>query len=569
MKILFAASHRGRGIALACGALFLACAPAHGQVRPDAGSTQRDLEQRPLEVPRAAPRLPAAPARPALQGDATQRFVISALTISGNTAFPAETLLGLVREELVGKTVTLAQLQEAAAKITAFYRSRGYLVARAYIPAQRIAGAGAQIEIAVLEGVLGEVKIDNRSRLSEATVRRFASPLQPGAPLTLDTLERPILLLSDQAGAGGVNPVIKPGASIGSSDLALELAPASLAAGLIEADNHGNRFTGRDRLGAQLSLLSPLGMGESLNASLTKSTQGALTSAALSGALPLGGDGLKVGASYGETRYRLGGEFAALRASGSARSAGVLASYPLVRSQRWNLNATLAQDARRLEDRVASTDTVTPKETRATSATLGGDVRDVLAANSVVVWNVSATAGRLSIDEPGARAADAATAMTQGAYRKYSLALLYLQALDRDWTVYASLRAQRAGKNLDSSEKFSLGGPQGVRAYPVGEAAGDEGELATLEVRYALAPWLGATPSVVLFADWGHVRINDTPFTAGANSRSLGAAGPGLTLAKAGDFSVRAYWAARTGGQAATADADRRSRIWLQAAKFF
>ena len=108
-------------------------------------------------------------------------------------------------------------------------------------------------------------------------------------------------------------------------------------------------------------------------------------------------------------------------------------------------------------------------------------------------------------------------------YRKTSASLLYLQALSRDWTVYASVLGQRASKNLDSSEKFSLGGAQGVRAYPVGEAAGDEGALATLELRYALPQWLGATPQLVLFADSGRVRINKNPFAAGNNVRGLGA----------------------------------------------
>jgi hemolysin activation/secretion protein len=559
---------RSARFALRCGAFFAVVVSAHAQVRPDAGSTQRDLEQRPLEVPRATPPIRTEPARPALKADEAQRFTVVALRVSGNTVFASEVLLTLVRDELIGRSVTLKELQQAAAKVTAYYRARGYMVARAYIPAQRIAETGAEVEIAVLEGVLGKLSVENRSRLSDAAVARFTAPLQAGVLLALDTFERPILLLSDQAGVGGVNPVLKAGEQAGGSDLTLELAPAPVASGRLELDNHGNRFTGANRLMGQINLASAFGLGETLSARFTDSFSG-LTSATLYGAVPLGGNGWKIGATYSDTRYRLGRDFAVLNASGEVRATSAFVSYPWVRSQRWNLNATLAADAKRFEDRIGSASTVTPKKTDAASFTLGGDVRDPLAADSVFVWDVTTQGGRLSIDEPGALAADAATAMTQGSYRKFNVSLLYQQALSRQWTLYASLTAQSARKNLDSSEKFSLGGAQGVRAYPVGEAAGDEGRLATGELRYALPEWLGAAPSVVFFVDSGRVRINKNPFSAGANKRGLGAAGVGFTLIKGNDYAVRSYLAVKATGTAATADTDRSSRVWLSAAKYF
>ena len=556
--------------ALPCTLLSLLSFAAQAQtpVRPDAGSTSRDLEQRPLEVPRPGPRLPPDPARPALRADDATRFAVASLSISGNTAFDAATLLALVRDDLIGKTATLKQLQDAAAKITAFYRSRGYLVARAYIPAQRIAETNAAIEIAVLEGVLGSVKVNNRSRLSDTTIARFTAPLGSGALLTLDTFERPILLLSDQAGVGGVNPVLSAGSATGSSDLTLEIGESPLVTGQVEFDNHGNRFTGTNRLTGQMNLLSPFGLGESFTARLTDSFAG-LRSASLRGAVPIGGDGWKIGASYSDTRYRLGADFARLQASGTTRATGVFVSYPWVRSQAWNLNTTLAYDGKRFEDRVDSTNTITPKQSRATSLTVNGDVRDPLFANSIFVWSVTALSGQLDLQEPGARAADATSAQTQGSYRKLSLSLLYQQALTREWTLFGSVSAQRAGKNLDSSEKMSLGGASGVRAYPVGEAAGDEAVQATAEIRYALPEWMGAVPSLVLFVDGGRVQINKNQFAAGVNSRSLGAAGVGFTLTRQRDYSVKLYWAAKTTGEIATADTDRYGRAWLQAVKPF
>ncbi len=543
-------------------------APAQAQVRPDAGSTQRDLEQRPLEVPRVRPPIAIEPARPALKADDAHRFLVSAVTISGNTAFASEVLLALVRDELVGKTVTLEQLQNAAAKITAYYRARGYLVARAYVPQQSIDESGAKIEFAVLEGVLGKVSAENRSRLSNATVAGFTAKLKPGAPLTIGTFERPILLLSDQAGVGAVNSVLKAGGATGSSDLTLDIAPAPLASGQLEADNWGSRYTGETRLTGQLNLASPFGHGESFSARVTQSFSG-LTTGTLRVAVPVGGDGLKLGAAYGDTRYRLGRNFAPLQASGTAQVAGATLSYPWVRSERWNFNTTIAFDNKRLDDQIASTGSDTPKQTNAASVILGGDVRDPFAANSIFAWSATALSGRLAINSAAAAVNDATTAMTQGSYQKYSISLLYQQALTRHWSIYGIALAQVASKNLDSSEKFALGGAQGVRAYPVGEAAGDQGVLVSAELRYAFSPLLGATPTLLVFVDQGHTQTNKNAFSAGVNQRTRGAAGLGATFVKTGDYSLLAYWAVKTSNEAATADTDWPNRVWVQAIKYF
>lgn len=53
---------------------------------------------------------------------------------------------------------------------------------------------------------------------------RFIEPFDPRQPLVLAVLESPILLLSDQADVGSVNPAIKPGVSTDSSDLAVPVS---------------------------------------------------------------------------------------------------------------------------------------------------------------------------------------------------------------------------------------------------------------------------------------------------------------------------------------------------------
>ena len=49
--------------------------------------------------------------------------------------------------------------------------------------------------------------------------------------------------------------------------------------------------------------------------------------------------------------------------------------------------------------------------------------------------------------------------------------------------LFSATAGQLADKNLDTAEKFYLGGPGGVRAYPQGEATGDQGYRLSGELR--------------------------------------------------------------------------------------
>ena len=140
-----------------------------------------------------------------------------------------------------------------------------------------------------------------------------------------------------------------------------------------------------------------------------------------------------------------------------------------------------------------------------------------------------------------------------------------LQCLTPDAMQLAvSVNGQQANKNLDSSEKFSLGGVNGVRAYPQGEATGDEGYKATIELRRTLTTNLQGT----LFYDYGSIRVNKNPFgPAAPNNRSLAGAGFGV-IADLAAVQLRASVAWRTKGGAPTsipASAERRPTLWLQA----
>ena len=130
-----------------------------------------------------------------------------------------------------------------------------------------------------------------------------------------------------------------------------------------------------------------------------------------------------------------------------------------------------------------------------------------------------------------ALASDSVTRRIQGDFSKLSYKLGWLSKLPQSWSLNANLRGQLAGDNLDSSEQFSLGGVNGIRAYPTGEGSGDEGWLASLN----LGKKFSDTLSAHLFYDAGSIRQHhDTWANWNAsnpglsNTYSLKGAGAGL-----------------------------------------
>ena len=378
-----------------------------------------------------------------------------------------------------------------------------------------------------------------------------------------------MLLLNDLAGVGEARAALSPGANVGESDVGFEMTESQMLTGNIEFDNYGNRFTGANRLTGQLNLQSPLRLGDQLGVRVTKGFNG-LEYGRVNYLLPVGGDGFKLGAAYSASRYHLGQNFAALDASGRSNTYTLNASYPFIRTRNFNVYGQAAYDWRDFQDRIGVTATVNDKQTRIASLALTGDARDAFVGGGITVYSVSYGTGRVNLESAAQRAIDDASARTHGQFDKWTLNLVRLQGFTERTSLYVAVSAQKAGKNLDSSEKFILGGAGGVRAYPQGEGSGDSGYLASAELRYIVNA--GSLPGVLqpfAFVDAGSITLNESPFAIGVNRRHLAGGGLGLAWARSNDFTVKFSVATRIGSQPAVSDTDRHTRGWLQAIKYF
>ena len=550
-----------RALALTPLALAL-CAQAQTPPRPDAGQTLESVRPAPtLPVERASP-LPAEESRPPLAAPAGERVAVKAIRFSGARAIPEADLQALVKDA-IGKSLTLVELNELARRVTSYYRERGYLLSRAYLPAQEI--RDGSIEIAVLEGRISKINTQNNSRLAPSVADAHLRGLQSDtAPAIGPELERSLMLLNDLPGVE-VGSTLKPGTAVGTSDLDVEIRNRPLLSGNLEADNYGNRYTGEYRLGGVLNINDALGRGEQFSLRLTGTGPG-MKYARFAAQAPVGGSGLKAGLAYSDLRYRLGRDFEAIGAHGDAQVATAFVSYPLIRSQGNNLNLQLSYDDKRLSDKIDTTNTNNSKKLGVATLTLSGDRNDGFFGGGINVYSLALTGGKLSLD-PASAALDSGLGghRTNGNYNKLGFTFIRLQRITNSLQFYGALMGQSAFKNLDSSEKMALGGASGVRAYPQGEASGDDAAIVNLELRYTLPGF--SSLQAVGFIDGGAARINrDALATDNNNRRHLLGEGLGLQWAGAYGFSLRAHLAWRAGNRPVS-DTDRNPRLWVQLAK--
>ena len=532
---------------------------------PTAGSQVQQIPPSPT-APRAAPavRIEAGVA-PASAPNESAKIVVNRLRVTGARAYPEAELVALTGFK-AGTELSMADLLRMAALLVERYRGDGYLLAQAYLPAQDV--NDGVVTIAVLEGHYGAIRLNNQSTVSDGVLANQLDGLRGGDVVAVAPLENGLLRLSDMPGVL-VTSTLAPGASPGSADLIIDVMPGRRLAGSVDADNAGNRYTGRARVGATVNVNEVLGLGDVATLRVLSSGDG-LNYARAAYQMHFG----KAigGVAYSKLRYVLGGDFAPLHAHGSAGIASIFASYPLVRSRHDNVYAQLAYDAKAFHDKVDLTGAVADKHAHVLMASLYGDRRDRFGGGGANAFSLAWSVGELDIRTPAVRTVDAATARTDGRYSKLAYSVSRVQRVTDAVSLAAAVNGQFAFNNLDVSEKMELGGMNAVRAYPEGEAYADQGHVLSLEARMLLPQALERQPGqlqLVGFADVGRVRLEHDPWTAGANDRTLSGAGLGLVWSDAGDFIVRAYYARKLGGGAARSAPDRSGRFWIQAVKYF
>ncbi len=478
---------------------------------------------------------------------------VSVFRVTGATVFPPEKLHTLLAEG-EGRALTLAQIEGLAARITDFYREHGYILARAYIPAQEM--RDGVVEIAVLEGRVGRIEVNGVRWYDPDYLRSYVRPAPATPVFEFGSFERGMLLLNELPGLEAKSS-LKPGAEPGTTDVVLDVEKDRLVTGSVDANNYGSKATAYERFGVTLNLNNPLGVGDGLTfRGLTSREGGALWLARLVYALPVNTLGTKVGGVYTHVAVgtNVGSAVGLVDVHGAGDVGSLYLLHPFVRSRVLSIYGNASFDYKDFTNEFSTDQTTVVQKDRLRVFSVGGTLNSIdgwRGANGLslsLLQGVGDFLGGLK----GGSDSHASRSGAGGTFTKFSGDASRLQQITATTSVFVKATAQWASTGLVAPEQFIVGGQGTVRGYPVAEIAGDNGYAVTGEFRWN-APGFADAPAFLgkkwgeilqffVFIDHGGATLLD-PQPGERRTRWLTGAGVGAQMGIADNFLLKLEFA--------------------------
>ena len=471
-----------------------------------------------------------------------------------------------LRLEMYNRQLTIGLLQDIANEVTSYYRSKGFILAQAYVPAQTV--SNGDVVIQVIEGNLAQIVVENNhDYLTGMMQRPFAGLI--GQPVYKEQIEQSMLRLRDYPGLD-VFGVFRPGTDVGSTNLVLNVQRERGYEQSVQVDNFGTDFTGNNRLQYNLSINNPSKAADVINLSVLKNFN---PSNGLYGSFNYERpyffqEHTSFGISYNKNKFDLGGNVADLKISGTSNVESLYTRTQLLRSRKKNSYMTMSVSRKDavLESPILGS-AVNSHDRLATFSIEYGF--DSFATNSagINVGMVRFSHGygglfgaMLADQDPSSSRIGGSGQHAGGDFNKLSFRYDRLQKLTSHQSLILTLSGQYSNDLLISVEQMAVGGPDSVRAYSVSEYLFDKAYFASMEwlvgaPGFADKPVLnkytwGELLKVALFLQAGGGSLND-PLPSDTKSANLSGAGFGLRFNYSG-FSMNVDVAKPIGNEVAS-----------------
>lgn len=481
-------------------------------------------------------------------------FYVKEITLTG---FELPDEFGELQDILAGysrRSVGMDELQNLTSAVTDYARRCGYTVAQAVVPPQQI--ENGKLEVKVYVASFDTVKITrNDSAVADSVLQGFATPLRSGETITDKKLESVLNNLNDLPGVIA-RGVLRPGSQPVTTAVEIEAIERRVWNNYIFADNGGSKSSGRYRYGVHTELNNLGHIGDKLGVTgyiSNKHTK----NYGVNYELPVGSRGTRWGVGYSRSSYDLG-NVGVWNPMGESEGFSFYGLTPVYRDKSKKLTAIYGYDHRKITD-----------DLKLDFAGLGLNIgteknADVLHAgvafseylpNRFTSGNLIYWYGDIDTKDTDA--------YYDGAYHKLTADVSHVRYW-KLWNLRLEAHAQLANRELDGSERFYLGGINGVRAYPASETSGDTGYTATLELRRATGI---AGLEAAAFVDVGEVKLAKD---FSGDHRKLAGWGLGLRYAKPGDWYAQFDYAWKIDGEDYTSeDHNHDGRMWFQIYKMF
>ena len=505
---------------------------------------------------------------------ASTEFVFKAFKFEGNKVYSTQRLQDLLKKA-VPQVQALADLQKAADTVAQLYQNNGVLARVDLLPQDLTEG---EVLITITEGQFAGAKLEtpNSPKLPSDYLVKLVETAQPkGEAVRMNQLDRATLLLGEVPGVQA-NMRLRSGEKEGETEALLQVTEGKAWDGQVSWDNAGPVSTGFNRMSTQLNRYGALGRADISSLQYMRSDGTDYLRLAYSE--PLGYWGSRWGANASVSRYKVvTNDYLALNPHGPANGVGLDVTLPLLRTRTTSASMQLALD-RKFYRNNTNVGVVSEYLMDTVTTSFQGTRNDDWRGGGETSVGAQITRGLVDLSGSPNEANDASSSMTAGRFTKLRLNLNRQQTLSPTTQLVGSYQMQIASKNVDGSEKFSLGGMQAIRAYPSSEANGNAAQLLTVEFQRTLQ--VQKYPFKLSgFLDTG--RVTKLKFNTGSGINTYNLQGAGLWVGSSlpnrwGQAQWRMTWAHRLGNnpaaQANGLDLDgtlHNDRFWLSVIQQF
>ncbi|WP_230168114.1 ShlB/FhaC/HecB family hemolysin secretion/activation protein [Roseomonas sp. CECT 9278] len=461
----------------------------------------------PGSAPTLSPRIQPPPPEAQRGPGESLEVAVSTAVVQGNTALDIASFRAVLAP-IENRTVTLARIEETRLAVLGLYRRAGYPFVSVAAALQPQPDGRAEARFAITEGYVAEVRLDGDIGPAGTQVLRFLERVLSVRPISTAAVERALLLASDVPGVT-VRGVLQPiQGEPGALRLVAQLSRSAVS-GYFNLDNRAYQLTGPWQALLVGGLNSFTEYGERTEVSVFGAEQASQWFTQASVEAFVGGSGLRVRVYAGMGNTLPTGQLAEIGYEAENRLAGIVATYPIIRSRPANLYAVAQFD---MFDSDIYTGVGTPSgrnvagrdRIRTARGGFDGQALDTLLPFLPPATN-QATArihqGLAVWDATPANDPLATRIGSQFDFTKYTGDYQRIQPIFSpfeggmfNFQVYTS--GQWSSNILPNAEKYYLGGSRLGRGFYSGQVTGDWGYGYALELQLDIAYDLAAQPTL-------------------------------------------------------------------------
>jgi hemolysin activation/secretion protein len=517
----------------ACASLLGTAIPSQAQAlpRPDFQRlpTDEPTEPRPLlPLPPELLKQPVSP--PTAPGSQTGEITISRFEIVGGTVFTAAELAAITAPA-TNRPIDFAQLQEVASNITQLYVSKGYVSSGAYIPGnQSFSPRNGVVKIQIVEGRVEDIVITGLNRLEPNYVRNRIG-LGAQQPLKIDRLLDRLQLLQQDPLIASISAELVTGKTVGTSDIQVKVIEAPTRRAGISVINNRTPSIGEVQGQVSLAENNLFGIGDAVSLAYGLTEAGDILD--FNYAVPLNPMNGTLRLQYNRSNSRvIEDPFRPLDIKANAQDVALTYRQPIIQTlpQELALGLTINQRESNIDYLPNGTRLGFPApgansngQTKVTAARFfqdytTRDTQQVLSLRSQISLGLNALGATINPSSP------------DGQFLSWRGQAQYVRNLAPDQLLVLKLDSQLADRPLVPLEQITFGGQDTVRGFRQDLLLGDNGLLASAELRFPIFSTPGTSSNkqllqIVPFLDLGVAWSNAGVATGNPNTIASGGLG--------------------------------------------